>query len=237
MKRIFDILSIDFDYFVDADIDTRDTLFPQGIDDSNESYLDQWEKCYRDYPKLLDIGVKHAELETLINFLYAPPYIPAVASPTHKDIYNMCTKRLCNGFELTVANVDFHHDMFDYAHSEDEVNCGNWAKKLKEKYPREFQYEWLGALDSETRQLGGGSIPMSSLSLEGLLNRYSYDTMFLCLSSAWTPPHLDTYFRTLLNLLNYQSSTKGNAEICKEMIAREKMLRGLNTPQYFHKNF
>ena len=194
MKRR--ILSIDFDYFLDTDIDTRNDKFPDGQDDIPPNELESlWNYFYDKYPEILNIGV--------INDFYICCDILSHLRPdkvfiadSHKDIAELFPL-IDPEDDLEVINVDFHHD--NYISSGDKLDCANWVRHLKIQRPN-TEIKWIKREDSDSNSLLG-EFPYEQTedlnTIEG-----GFDYVFLCFSPEWTPPHLRSYFRTLCTYFN-----------------------------------
>lgn len=207
MKRI---LSIDWDYFINATAVQRGTLFPDGGNE-NISYELQdfiWNSHYNGYgsKELRDINILKNEyvlthgiltkfVEKYLNSKVANPYREMLVTISHRWIYDFVMQRTKSKEKFEVYNVDFHHDMYHLRGSEDEVNCGNWVNRLLEKRPN-MQYFWIKREDSDTDVLGGEKAPCEFNSIEEIKD-LDFDYVFICRSDCWSPPHLDTYFETL----------------------------------------
>ena len=117
-----------------------------------------------------------------------------LVADSHRFAYDFVCE---NGFScdsVEVVNIDFHHDVYDSSSGELEVNAGNWALKLEEKFPQ-LMYKWVKKEDSERPD-----IPVETISLEEALMK-KYDCIFLCRSGAWSPPHLDEDFVKMVDIL------------------------------------
>lgn len=211
MKRI---LSIDWDYFINATAVQRVLLFPDGGNE-NISYTLQdfiWNSHYSSpaSAELRNIGILAIEYNTIHNilrkfidkYLYsnvANPHREVLVTVSHRWIYDFIIKRTKKNEEFEVYNVDFHHDMYNLKTKDQEVNCGNWVNCLFEKRHR-MNYYWVAREDSERKVLGGEPVECKSIDLKDLEN-LDFDYVFICRSDCWSPPHLDTYFETLWALI------------------------------------
>ena len=207
MKKI---LSIDWDYFINATATQRSMLFPDGGNE-NISYALQdfiWNSHYSSpaSEELRNIGILKREynlvhdiLRKFIDkYLYsrvANPHSEVLVTISHRWIYDFIMQRTYEGEEFEVYNVDFHHDMYHLRNSDDEVNCGNWVNCLK-KYRPKMQYHWVKREDSDDEVLGGAKVDCADCKL-GDIKNLSFDYVFICRSDCWSPPHLDNYFEIL----------------------------------------
>ena len=206
MKRV---LSIDWDYFINATAEQRAFLFPDGVDENLDSELQKlcWDNHYNSSlgEQLKNIGVVKNDYETIHSILRKFSHKNSrkedliQVAISHKWIYYFIMKRISEGEEFEVYNLDFHHDMYCYKTRDEEVNCGNWVNCLLEKRP-DMKYYWVKREDSETEVLGG-EVDCETKRIEELQD-LEFDYVFICRSDCWSPPHLDTYFESLWVLLS-----------------------------------
>lgn len=195
------ILSIDFDYFIDTDIDTRNNKFPNGLDEAPKELINQmWNESYAQFPEINDIGVTKGYY-FICNYLKENTFTKILIADSHKEI-----KRLIDlvpkHTPLEVYNIDFHHDMYHYFSSGEEVNCGNWARKLiLEDRFFNGDYVWIKRKDSDIMTLGGEVPCRKKTYLKNALRGIKFDYVFLCKSPEWTPPHLDIYYQDMINCI------------------------------------
>lgn len=190
------ILSIDFDYFIDASSGERDIYFPKGSDEILKDKLKfMWEERYLKYPKLKEVGVIH-EYYFLKNYLsnldIHKDYL--FKSDNHKNIIKTI-KNLPNNLQLRIVNIDFHHDYYHYYSGGDDLNCGNWLRRLIEERP-DTLVKWIRREDSQIYSLDG-EFPFEHTSdIESILDE-KFDYVFMCRSPEWSPPHLSNKFEEL----------------------------------------
>lgn len=188
MKRR--ILSIDFDYFINTDIKTRNDLFPDGVDEKPKEDLDnEWSIMYQKNPEITDIGVVDT-FETCCNCLKELRFGEVIVADSHKDIAGIFSK-LSSHDHLEVINIDFHHD--NYISGGNKVDCANWVRHLMRHFP-DTEFTWMRREDSEMISLEG-EFPYRSTTdfvIEG-----EFDYIFICFSPEWTPPHLYNKFKEL----------------------------------------
>lgn len=193
------ILSIDFDYFIDTDITTRNDIFPDGADEMPlEELSSKWVDVYKNYPFVEGLGVIN-DYDQIKELLSDPKFVlgrNVFSSPTHKDIYRfLCMQDFTGNDVLEVYNIDFHHDMYHYRiPNGDRVNCSNWARVMLEDFPKST-YKWIRREDSEIYTLFGEVECEHTTSLEGLDD---IDFIFICESPEWTPPHLHDKYLDLI---------------------------------------
>lgn len=193
------ILSIDFDYFIDTDITTRNDIFPDGADEMPlEELSSKWVDVYKNYPFVEAIGVTK-EYDQIKELLSDPKFVlgkNVLVNESHKEIY-MLIQAFKNEAPLEVYNIDFHHDMYHYRiPNGDRVNCSNWARIMLEEYPN-ANYKWIRREDSEIYTLFGEVECEHTTKLEGL---YDIDFIFICESPEWTPPHLHNKYLDLIKM-------------------------------------
>ena len=194
------ILSIDFDYFIDTDITVRSEIFPSGEDADAETVRKLWQEAYAAHPEIREIGVIPAydllcrKLPALVEGAKA-----FASADSHRDIYDFicshCPAEPQVKSEIRIVNVDFHHD--NYCMYGGRVTCANWLRKIIEAYhiPSE-NICWVRREDSETSSLEGEFPYLMTTDLSGVLSG-EYDLIFVCLSPEWTPPHLLEYYERL----------------------------------------
>ena len=196
MKRI---LSIDFDYFIDTDLNTRNNKFPDGVDEKPKiELLSDWDFMYEKYPEIReDIGVI-PEYFKCRDWLSKRKNGITVFSESHKDIYEVFN--VCESDSLEVVNIDFHHD--NYISGCSKVDCANWVHHLMNEKP-DTKFTWVKRKDSETVSLDG-EFPYTTITDIKKVLVDNYDYIFICLSPEWTPPHLiDYYNRMVESALRY----------------------------------
>lgn len=186
---MLNVLSVDWDYFIEADAVYRGLCFP---DIPSEKYPESiqnfiWTSRYAEHPELADIGINPLACR-LAKQVSSVPYICVCDS--HKWAYPliMRTLRERGGNRVNLLNIDFHHDCREDIR---ELDCGNWLSILMGGY--KGNYRWLGRKDSY--RLG------KPKQLE-FLSEYAscriadtpWDVLFICRSDMWSPPHLDNEF-------------------------------------------
>ena len=198
MKRI---LSIDFDYFINADLETREHKFPDGVDDIPEEELKrQWSYFYDKYPEINDLGVIYNYVPTCIT-LSSLKSGKVLVAESHRDIAKLFPL-IESEEEIEVLHVDYHHD--NYVSGGNEVDCANWVRHLKDLIPN-AHIKWVRRPDSETASLMG-EFPYQhteKLNIEG-----EFDYIFLCFSPEWTPPHFRIYFEAMKRFLSHLEHIK-----------------------------
>ena len=190
------ILSIDFDYFIDTDIDTRNDEFPDGADNQTDDAIqDMWFNSYFRHPEIHDISVMPEQFRDCWRFLYSLESGRVLIAESHSKIIEVLSETVKD--ELEVINVDFHHDC--YITGGNNFDCANWVRHLMTMKP-DTKFLWVKKEDSETTSLEG-EFPYPStteFNLEG-----EFDYIFLCFSPEWTPPHLRPYFNDLCRSVDH----------------------------------
>lgn len=193
MKRI---LSIDFDYFIDTDIDTRNNKFQDGEDDMSEQRLKNlWNYFYTTYPEIESIGVNE-NFSKCCDLLSRLKPSNIVIADSHKDIAELFPL-IDKDEDLEVINVDFHHD--NYVSGGNTVDCANWVRHLKVVINPNAKITWVRRKDSETVSLFG-EFPYEHTEDFNII-KGDFDYVFICYSPEWTPPHLKDYFTNLCSHL------------------------------------
>lgn len=193
-------LSIDFDFFQDVSEETV-RRYPDGIDLPTEATAIVWASRYAQYPELLDVKLKTEEYEQLLGLLKKQSRNSSVLiANSHKHIYTYI-KEVNKTSDIDIVNIDMHHDMFN---DNPEVDCGNWLGHIKKEYNASVRWianpislKVYGFKKDELDE----AEKIISYSIKDIFNE-KFDAIFLCRSDTWTPPHLDSYFTVLCNLLS-----------------------------------
>lgn len=193
---VIGILSIDFDYFINASSQERDIYFLNGSDEiPGNKLLSMWKERYLKYPELKRVGViddfyliKDFLMELKIpkeNFLIAD---------NHKYIKKIID-RLPRKKQLKIVNIDYHHDYYHYYKGSDNCNCGNWLRRVIEERP-DTAVKWIRRKDSQIYSLDG-IVPFEHTEdIKDIYNEH-FDYVFLCRSPEWSPTHLSYKFDEL----------------------------------------
>ena len=190
------VLSIDFDYFIDATPE-QTGFFPDGGREMGDS-LNRivWAINYAT-AKVNGVMMNeiHADMKKLLQvreILAACPSCPRMIADSHVHAHDFILEHLKDGQTATIYNLDFHHDT--YAHGDQDLNCGNWLLRLilENKTDKVF---WVNRHDSAS---SGKEKSIQRLPFKNL-PRKDYDLIYICRSGWWTPPTLDNAFiRTLV---------------------------------------
>jgi hypothetical protein len=147
MKKPLKILSIDWDYFIDATENERMTIFPDPHDDLPVSITTAcWTSRYAENPigncrNLMEVGVNQKRLQQMKNYLNLlskgrNPDIKIMVTDSHKYIYQFISKTMmkhpefpCVGVPIKLLNIDHHSDAYGIRDTE-MPDCGNWVNYL-----------------------------------------------------------------------------------------------------------
>lgn len=206
------VLSIDWDYFMDCTDAERFIMFPDGgnenigINLSTFIWLGRYASSYvykEEHPGqrgLDEIGIKEKEFEYILRnvVLNVNAGCHVSFADSHAEIYDFIHEHTKKNDKVRVYNVDHHSDCYNMG---DEVNCGNWANKLSDEGIM-TRYTWVRGdnedeIDSDTLKCRF-NVTRDITALEGI----GWDMIFVCRSSVWSPPHLDKDFNRLYERMN-----------------------------------
>lgn len=205
------VLSIDWDFFINATEKERIRLFP--CDDmyyDSEDIFDEWAEMYEENEdELYDIDIKEKEYNYIFHklreLLIDNPDIKVVIADSHRHIYkhikNMQKESVYN---LNLINIDFHHDCY----SSDKVGCESWVYRLIQ----EQVISNLVWICDETSGIDAEIIDEdfeweSSEEMESCLDKIEkYSLIFICRSSIYSPPHLNARFDKMVNMIKKYST-------------------------------
>jgi len=194
MGSVFNILSIDWDYFIEADGSFRACHFP---DIPNEKYPKSlqhviWVNRYACDPELAKVGYKPIATK-FVQLIKSVPFV--VVAESHKYAYTYVVQKMreCHAKRVNLLNIDFHSDFRSDA---DELDCGNWLSVLMSEY--KGNYEWLGWKDSYLNDIPKWLkfFTNEQKALSEIANT-PWDMVFICRSDMWSPPHLDDAFTNI----------------------------------------
>lgn len=202
------VLSIDWDFFINATDKERIRLFPcNDMCYDPGDIFDEWEEMYEENEdELYDIDIKEKEynyiFDKLKELLIDNPNTKVIIADSHKHIYKYIKKiqkELVSN--LKIINIDFHHDCY----SSDKVGCESWVYHLIQEQTVS-NFVWIcdktSGFDAE--------IPDDDfdLELEDLYEIESYldrnekcSLIFICRSSIYSPPHLNGCFDKMVNMI------------------------------------
>lgn len=204
MKRI---LSIDWDYFIDATFDQRYTMFPDGGNENLPTSLRDfiWDTYYRN-PELEKMKVipDYKHLLHICKTFKGEAYV----ADSHKWAYEFIMPRTKFYEEFEVYNIDFHHDLYNYTTKDYEVNCGNWVTELRRDRPN-MKYKWI-ACETSDAICEGEFVDADMCTMGDFLTKFpnvakDFQYLFICRSATWSPPHLDNWFVSAVKALKCDS--------------------------------
>lgn len=193
------LLTIDWDFFIDASLEERTYTFPRIVDG-------EW-CCIPDNTVWDTLKIKSKlfkqDLSNIISAIFSMNSIfnTFYVSENHGEAYNVFKK--CGGFK-SVTNIDFHHDMYL---GTSHLCCDNWCTILKSKY--NFDYYWVKRPDSITTTFGE-EVNARVLCFDRVINNLKsgyYDVIHLCRSDLYSPPKFDQYFDYLMSTIKNKSTS------------------------------
>lgn len=200
------VLSIDMDFFQDADVDTLVNCYPDGRDLLSPSLAAMiWSFRYSTpdpNQSLRSVKCPEDKLEELTQILLnQDKEIPVLVAQSHLRIYNfirhLAIENDCT--DIDIVNIDMHHDMFTDAKG--AVDCGNWVNAIRDEFCTSVK--WISHPASSELFDDKSTEP----NLEIVVNDFSsiqdnqFDAIFLCRSDMWFAPHLDSKFNELARVL------------------------------------
>lgn len=214
MSEQVNLLSIDWDYFINASSFDRANLFPDGGNENLPDHIKNvvWSSHYID-GSLKKISVDKTAVDILRKCLKKNlnPGSKIWVYDSHKYAYNHFVSEITQSpCKVNICNVDFHHDIYNLG--DDEIDCGNWLRLLLNDC-NIAHATWICRDDSDMPETGD-SLSVSN-DLNSILEK-SWDAVFICRSSMWSPPHLDKDFIKILNLVR-----KLDTDTCSVSIERE----------------
>lgn len=189
----YNILSVDWDYFINATIHYRASHFPDGGSESLPEFMQNtiWMGRYT-HPSLLNVGILKDEISELIDIIKEGSKLNPLfmIADSHAHIYEFLKKHASKNSSVYLANIDFHHD--HYMENKREVNCGNWLPHIMKYFHKDSSYEWIARKDSDTMKMP--NVKTIYENFESLKN-IQWDFIYICRSGMWSPPHLDEKFK------------------------------------------
>ena len=199
----FRVLSIDWDYLVNATAYQRATLFPDGGSENIPVGLQNviWATRYADKKDLENIDIDYQSLDLIKKFIISHcSNAFTTVWDSHKNCFDEVLSSTSINQPIEIINIDFHHDMYvnDFLN---EIDCGNWVNGLFEKdayrlNQKSDKYYWIHREDSQIDKIIENSPYTTELTIDKLENieEFECDLLFICRSSVWSPPHLDDEF-------------------------------------------
>ena len=205
------VLSIDWDFFINATEKERIRLFPCNDMCYNiEDIFDEWEDMYEENEdELYDINIKEKEYNYIFHklreLLIGNSDTKVVIADSHKHIYKHIKKiGKESGNDLNIINIDFHHDCY----SSDEVGCESWVYHLIQEQII-TNIVWIcdrtSGIDAE---ISDNDFEWeTSEEMESYLNEIvECSLVFICRSSIYSPPHLNGRFDKMVNMIKKYSN-------------------------------
>lgn len=188
------ILSIDFDYFIDATMETREMCFPDGHDNLSPAMTKfLWDRRYDFHDNLKDIGVIE-DYDKMCELLKNTECRRVLIADSHKEIEKFFSE-IRPDEDLELINIDFHHDM--YVTGGDTLDCGNWLRFLVD-LKQDAKITWVRREDSDVESLSGTFPYYHTTDITEVQGEF--DLIFICFSSPWTPPHLYDKFLEMISV-------------------------------------
>lgn len=201
------VLSIDFDYFQKTTKHTIQTCYPDGIDLTTELSTIVWATYYGNpttYEHLKHVSILDDELQLLRQILTSDKNTqettPVMITNSHVHIYDFIHK-CANTFHtknVNIVNIDMHHDLFNH---NTELDCGNWLSHIVKDFKHHNSISWIcNPISPECYDSTENEIPNFDTSLKAITD-FKFDIIFLCRSDNWFPPHLDSEFHNIVQLI------------------------------------
>lgn len=185
------VLSVDFDYFINASEIQMGAFFPDGGHEHSQFLNDiVWANHYASAAikghDLMGVSLLSSELRSVRKIIERQKNPLCMVADSHSHAYNFIKENCKGKGAVEVYTIDYHHDTFNVG-DEGELNCGNWLRLLMEEGIVNKAF-WVNRPKSDERGNMCEIIPFSELPKTG------YDLIYVCRSSWWTPPHLDREF-------------------------------------------
>lgn len=194
------VLSIDWDYFVNADDSFRIMNFPDGNNRLSAELQNMiWSTKYAGNAELEKIGILEEHLSDVVGHIAKACFKKKSplrsANTEHCGILRTIAETTTGKIE--VYNVDFHSDAYKLR-KEEEPHCGNWLtylhrrKKIKRAvWIRNENHYTIPKEEYGEQHETPAWLEISDISI---IRNMNFDVVFICHSPAWSPPHLDQIF-------------------------------------------
>lgn len=223
MSERLNVLSIDWDYFIDASASDRLMLFPDGGNENLSNSIQDiiWMGRYNNE----DLAAVKSDSTAvrLVKSILKKTDARYMIVDSHKYAYDFIVDNMneyCKD-SLNLVNIDFHHDVYENG---SDVDCGNWLAKIIEIYKEGSSFTWVGREDSDVSYRDDIGLEFTT-SLE-VVSEYAWDIVFICRSGMWSPPHLDERFRSMFNWITKCYTTKYQKDIFTDRYRRVKKMCG-----------
>ena len=208
------VLSIDWDYFQKVTKETVQKCYPEGIDLPTNLSEIVWGSKYAMYAReLAKVILLYHEYDSLLELLSKQNRnCPVMIANSHSHIYGFIQSYLRGTAQIT--NIDMHHDIIN---DNAELDCGNWISNLikdnviAKSSSKEYKsIRWIAnPISLDTYGLSEDLDPQMQKTLANLCQCKSiadiidekFDIIYLARSDNWSPPHLDTYFCELVEMI------------------------------------
>jgi hypothetical protein len=199
----YKVLSVDWDYFIDASENTRENMFPDSPNDNNSRTLQDaiWMFLYAGNEELEKIGIKSNEMSVVMRAISRSIENGILDGKfyllnSHRHIYKFLMEIADEepDCEFEIYNIDHHHDMFAINEKQPiNPHCGDWAHLLMAKLKDRVSYSWIPNKDSAMQS---GSAYYKKVLVKTLdeIENLEFDIIYICKSPEWSPPHLDWGF-------------------------------------------
>lgn len=213
------LLTIDWDYFIDASLDVRDNIFPRITEGFRDSIPDNslWNHVKSKTHKL-DMDA----FERVYGAFYhcgqiADHPIALYASENHCEAYYIAKRMEVE----RVINLDFHHDKGIAS----RMSCDSWMRVLSEENPG-IEYVWCRREDSVTTCFGAevDYVPISFDNLVHFISTASFNAVHFCRSDLYSPPIYDSMFGTMLQGMQESLRTPINCVGRQSLDVRRKFI-------------
>ena len=201
-NKALNVLSMDWDYFIDADGETRLMHFPDVPSENYSQSLQNiiWMNRYADDETLAKIGCKQHVASAFLKAMKNVPFV--VVAESLACIYQFVVGKMreCHRKRVNLLNIDFHSD---WRRDTENVDCGNWLSMLMAQY--KGTYRWLRWEDSYLDSRIPKTLEHYTSEVRALreISRTAWDVLFICRSDMWSPPHLDEYFTKVFKPIIY----------------------------------
>ena len=199
------ILSIDWDYFIDISKSDKVLYFPDGGEYISQLMNQIWVQRYvfENKDKMEKVYIEKDKINILTDWLKkVEPQLKNTelyVTLGHQDIAGMIMDKIDLKDDLNIVNIDDHHDSYgnEEVIEEKQVNCGNWVNFLENR-GYNMKIDWIHRKDSDFDKEKLNKIITPTLEYE----KFKYqipDYIFLCKSPGFSPPHLDIEFINLFS--------------------------------------
>ena len=206
------ILSIDFDWVMEPCIEVyndfscgRNVTGPAGT----------WEEIQQKIPMIQKLGLemdykKYEELYYIIlNTIQSNPNLKIAIRNTHDEIVPIILTEFDeSNYNLSIINIDHHHDLGYANDNYQNCGCANWVMYLQrhKKIPS-LSYQWIHNNNSEIRcneSVPKNLIEKNSTQLSNI-DITDIDILFLCGSWEWVPMKYAPLFNILQSVIHEKS--------------------------------